>query len=71
LADTDTATRFFISPADAYQPQRGNLTEQMRAEIAARRQKKAMPEDWNQVRSRFAPDSITAQHMDARHRAAD
>lgn len=50
----------------------GNLTERMRAEIAANR-KQSMPADWNQVRSRYAAGSVTAEYMDEikRQRAAN
>lgn len=39
----------------------GNLTEQMRQEVAAGRRERALPTDWLAVRSKST--GITAQHM--------
>lgn len=47
----------------------GNMTESMRAEIAASR-KQATPADWNKVRGKYAAGTVTAQHMKEREHAA-
>lgn len=41
----------------------GNLTAAMMAEVAAGRKPDRMPHDWQDVRGRYAADSITAKHM--------
>jgi hypothetical protein len=41
----------------------GNLTESMRQEISASR-KQSIPADWQSVRSRYSPDSLTARYME-------
>jgi hypothetical protein len=40
-----------------------NLTEQMRAAVAASR-KQALPADWDVVRERYPTGSVTRKHMD-------
>lgn len=41
----------------------GNLTAAMMAEIAASRKPSRMPDDWSDVRGRYAADSTTVAHM--------
>jgi hypothetical protein len=48
---------------DVEQPQHGNLTERMRLEVAASRNP-SVPADWQQVRKRYATDSLTGRMMD-------
>jgi hypothetical protein len=42
----------------------GNLTADMKAEIAATRRKQSVPDDWHSVRSRYSADSVTGRMMD-------
>lgn len=46
------------------------LTAFMRRQIESGRKQARMPDDWHQVRSRYAAGSTTAAHMDERQRAA-
>lgn len=41
----------------------GTLTERYRSEIAASRKQNRMPDDWSDVRGRYADDTITSTHM--------
>ena len=61
LASDPANARFFASAVKADKP--GTLTERYRAEIAASQQPARMPHDWQEVRGRYAADSITAKHM--------
>ncbi|MET3989492.1 hypothetical protein ABID65_001118 [Bradyrhizobium sp. S3.9.2] len=62
-ADADSR-RFFVSAKDGQHQQDGTVTERYRAEIAAARKQTRMPDDWQDVRGRYAADSVTAKHMD-------
>lgn len=44
----------------------GNLTSQMREEVAASRRERALPSDWSEIRSKVT--GISAEHMDQRQR---
>lgn len=41
----------------------GNLSSAMMAEVATNRKPARMPDDWQDVRGRYAADSVTAKHM--------
>jgi hypothetical protein len=57
--------RLFVARGDEQTLGRpvGNLTASMRAEVAANRKPGRMPDDWQEVRGRYAADSTTAKHM--------
>lgn len=57
--------RLFVTQDDNQTNDRpvGNLTASMIAEVSAGRKPDRMPDDWQDVRGRYAADSITAKHM--------
>lgn len=63
-ADTESK-RLFVTQADDQTDDRPvrNVTAAMMAEIAAGRKQTQMPDDWQDVRGRYAADSTTVAHM--------
>ncbi|UQR64296.1 hypothetical protein LRP30_02960 [Bradyrhizobium sp. C-145] len=47
-------------------PVEQTLTQSMREEIAAGRKQSLMPDDWRQVRAKYASGTLTAKMMDER-----
>lgn len=57
--------RLFVTQGDDRTNDRpvGNLTASMMAEVSAGRKPARMPDDWQDVRSRYAADSVTGRML--------